>query len=466
MERKYYKYLENWLNNPLRKPLIIYGARQVGKTTLVRDLFAKDHFQKVIYIDFEIDNQERVYIKNHINPADIISYLSIKNNMTIDKDTLIIFDEVQECLPCLTSLKYFCQEYKDIPVIATGSMVRTKLGFMKRRNDQVVLDDEIEQINQDGNNNYMFPTGKVNVLNMTCLSFNEYLLNKNKALYKLLESSYLNKKPLDNEIHQLAMTTFYEYLAIGGMPEVVDVFFKTNSFLKARDTLKELYSRYLDDMSLFQVSNETLLRTKNVFNNIYKELNKENKNFKFSLIEKDKKYRDYFYAIKWLEISRIIYKSRQLKQRVTTPLQEDEDSLFRLYFSDMGLFSLQSGIGLETFLSDLKDNTLSGIFFENYVAVELENRNIPLFYWKGKTSSELEFLFEYKNEVVVIDVKKNKGSLDSLDKYRELNKKTLAIKVSANKYGYDNEKMLLTLPFYYLGFYLDENINDIKTETI
>ena len=79
MERKYYKYLENWLNNPLRKPLIIYGARQVGKTTLVRDLFAKDHFQKVIYIDFEIDNQERVYIKNHINPADIINYLSIKN---------------------------------------------------------------------------------------------------------------------------------------------------------------------------------------------------------------------------------------------------------------------------------------------------------------------------------------------------------------------------------------------------
>ena len=466
MVRKYYKYLENWLNNPLRKPLIIYGARQVGKTTLVRDLFAKDHFQKVIYIDFKIDNQERVYIKNHINPADIISYLSVKNNMTIDKDTLIIFDEVQECLPCLTSLKYFCQEYKDIPVIATGSMVRTKLGFMKRRNDQVALDNEIEQINQDGNNNYMFPTGKVNVLNMTCLSFNEYLLNKNKALYKLLESSYLNKTPLDNEIHQLAMATFYEYLAIGGMPEVVDVFFKTNSFLKARDTLKELYSRYLDDMSLFQVSNETLLRTKNVFNNIYKELNKENKNFKFSLIEKDKKYRDYFYAIKWLEISRIIYKSRQLKQRVTSPLQEDEDSLFRLYFSDMGLFSLQSGIGLETFLSDLKDNTLSGIFFENYVAVELENRNIPLFYWKGKTSSELEFLFEYKNEVVVIDAKKNKGSLDSLEKYRELNKKTLAIKVSANKYSYDNEKMLLTLPFYYLGFYLDENINDIKTETI
>lgn len=466
MVRKYYEYLENWLNSPLRKPLIIYGARQVGKTTLVRDLFAKDHFQKVIYVDFNIDNQERVYIKNHINPADIINYLSIKNNMTIDKDTLIIFDEVQECLPCLTSLKYFCQEYKDIPVIATGSMVRTKLGFMKRRNDQVVLDNEIEQINQDGNNNYMFPTGKVNVLNMTCLSFNEYLFNKNKSLYKLLESSYLNKTPLDNEIHQLAMTTFYEYLAIGGMPEVVDVFFKTNSFLKARDTLKELYSRYLDDMSLFQVSNETLLRTKNVFNNIYKELNKENKNFKFSLIEKDKKYRDYFYAIKWLEISRIIYKSRQLKQRVTTPLQEDEDSLFRLYFSDMGLFSLQSGIGLETFLSDLKDNTLSGIFFENYVAVELENRNIPLFYWKGKTSSELEFLFEYKNDVVVIDAKKNKGSLDSLDKYRELNKKTLAIKVSANKYGYDNEKMLLTLPFYYLGFYLDENINDIKTETI
>ena len=463
MERKYREYLDKWLVDPDRKPLIIYGPRQVGKTTLVYDMFAKDRFEKYIYIDFKVDNQERVYIKNHINPDLIINYLSVKNNMVIDKDTLLIFDEVQECLPCLTSLKYFCQRHRDIPVIVTGSMVRTKLGFMKRKNNQIVLDDEIRPENQDGNNNYMFPTGKVNILNMTCLSFNEYLFNRNKTLYNLLEASFKNSEPLDEGTHQLAMSIFYEYMLVGGMPEAVNVFLKTNSYLKVKNTLRELYSRYLDDMSLFQISNETLLRTKNVFNNIYIELNKENKNFKFSLIEKDKKYRDYFYAIKWLEIGRIIYKSNQLKQRVSAPLKEDDESLFRLYFSDMGLFSLQSGIGIETFLNGSdNNNALAGIFIENYVASELKNRNIPLFYWKGKTSSELEFLFEYKNEIVVVDAKKNKGSLDSVYKYREMNKTALAIKVSANKYGYNEENKILTLPFYLLGFFLDSNINDIK----
>lgn len=466
MERKYYKYLQNWLIDPLRKPLIIFGARQVGKTTLVKDIFAKDYFKKVIYIDFKIDNQERVYIKNHLKPDDILNYLSIKRDTTIDKDTLIIFDEVQECLPCLTSLKYFYQEHPDIPIIATGSMIRTKLGFMKRKNGQVILDSENESSNQDGNNNYMFPTGKVNILNMTCLSFNEYLMNRNKSLYQMLESSYKEKKSLDNETHLLALSIFYEYLAIGGMPEAVNVFLNTKSYLEAKKVLEELYSHYLEDMSLFQVSNETLLRTRNVFNNIYKELNKENKNFKFSLIEKDKKYRDYFYALNWLELGKIIYKSNQLKQKVTIPLLEDNDSLFRIYFADVGLFSLQSNIGFDAFLDNINNNSLSGIFFENYVATELKNRNIPLYYWKGKTSSELEFLFEYKNEIVVIDVKKNKRSLDSLYKYREMNKTSLAIKVSANKYGYNEDNKILTLPFYYFGFFLDENINDIKIESL
>ena len=462
MDRKYLKYFEEWIADPLRKPLIVYGARQVGKTTLIRDIFAPLHFKKIIYIDFKVDVDERVYIKNHINPKNILDYLSIKNDITIDEDTLLIFDEVQECLPCLTSLKYFCEKYRHIPVIVTGSMIRTKIGFMKRRNGQLILDPEIDPKNQDGNNNYMFPTGKVNILNMYCMSFNEYLFNRNRSLYNLIEVSFKEKKTLDDETHSLALSIVYEYLAIGGMPEAVDKYLTTRSFVQTRKTLRELYSRYIDDMVLFQISNETLLRTRNVFENIYKQLTKNNKNFKFSLIEKDKKYRDYYYALEWLELGKIVYKSKQLKQRVTVPLLEDDNSLFRIYFSDVGLFSLQSGVGLETFLDDLKNKTLSGIFFENFVAEELENRNINLFFWKGKTSSELEFVLDYKNVPTVIDVKKNKGSLDSLDKFREMNTKELAIKISANKYGYNEEKKLLTLPFYYVGFFLDENIEDIK----
>ena len=458
MERKYLKNLENWYNDPFRKPMLIYGARQVGKTTLIKNIFAEKYFDKVIYIDFKIDVDERIYIKNHVNAKDIINYLSIKNNMIIDKDTLIIFDEIQECMPCLTALKYFEQDYKEIPVIATGSMIRIKIHQIEYQGNNIKLDPEIESSNQDGNNNYMFPTGKIDSFEMYPMDFNEFLFNRNKTLYNYLKDSFNNKdKVLDNEMHNMAMNCVFEYMLVGGMPEIVDIFIKTNSYLRAKQNLVRLYNDYLNDMSLFQISQETIMRSKNVFNNIFKELNKENKNFKISEIEKGKRFRDYMYPLAWLSVGNIIYKSNQLKENVTYPLTNTEDSLFRVYLSDLGYFSLQSGLGAEHFSDDLKNNRLSGIFFENFVACELKSRGYNLFYWKGKSTSELEFVIQLDGKIVPIDVKKNKGSLDSLYKYRETNKNELAIKVSQNKYGYNENNKLVTLPFYYLGFYLDNN---------
>ena len=456
MDRKYLKNLENWYNDSFRKPMLIYGARQVGKTTLIKDIFANKYFKKVIYIDFKIDTNERIYIKNHINAKDIINYLSIRKNMVIDKDTLIIFDEIQECMPCLTALKYFAQDYKEIPVIATGSMIRIKMHQIEYQGNNIKFDHEIEPSNQDGNNNYMFPTGKIDSFEMYPMDFNEFLYNRNKTFYTyLIDSFNKDNKVLDNEMHNMAMNYVFEYMLVGGMPEIVDIYIKTNSYQRAKQNLIVLYNDYLNDMSLFQISKETIIRTKNVFNNIYKELNKENKNFKISEIEKGKRFRDYMYPLDWLNAGNIVYKSNQLKESVTYPLINDEDSLFRIYLSDLGYFSLQSGLGAENFLTDLKNNTLSGIFFENFVACELKSRGFNLFYWKGKSTSELEFVIQLDGKVIPVDVKKNKGSLDSLYKYRETNKNELAIKVSQNKYGYNDENKLLTLPFYYLGFYLE-----------
>lgn len=161
------------------------------------------------------------------------------------------------------------------------------------------------------------------------------------------------------------------------------------------------------------------------------------------------------FPLDWLEAGNIVYKSYQIKEYVSYPLSNEESSLFRIYLSDIGYFSLQSGIGAENFLVSTKDNTLSGIFFENFVACELKSRGIDLFYWKGKTSSELEFIIPNAGKIIPIDVKKNKGNLKSLEVYRTNNKNDLAIKISQNKYGYNADKKLLTLPFYFLGFYLD-----------
>ena len=148
--------------------------------------------------------------------------------------------------------------------------------------------------------------------------------------------------------------------------------------------------------------------------------------------------------------------SHQVKEHVSYLLSSEGGSLFRLYLPDCGLFVLQSEIYPETFLDPTKQNPLSGVFMENFAAEELTSRGHPLFYWKGKTSSELEFLIMDRGNIIPIDGKKNKGSLDSLEKYREHNRNDLAIKASANRYEYDEKNKLLALPFYYFPFYFDD----------
>lgn len=454
MERNAYQHLLNWLNDENRKPLIIYGQRQVGKTYLIKDMFAKNEFKKYIYIDFKEDNEIRKFIKNNVNADKIIQYLSLVKQIDIDSDTLIIFDEVQECMPALTSLKYFCQNNKEIPVIATGSMVRIKI--QAPEGNKFVTDLEIDPNNQDNTNSYMFPLGKVDEYIMHPLTFDEYLKASNKHLYDFVKEGYENKKAFSDEEHNLIMRQFYDYMIVGGMPEVVDTFLNTKSYLNARRTLKTIYDNYLNDMSLYQISNQTIMRTRKVFDNIYLQLNKENKNFKIASLEKGKRYRDYENPLSWLSLAGLVLESHMVKEKVTCPLSPDEEFLFRIYLPDTGLFAMQSMIAPETFIDSSKQNTLAGIFIENFAACELVARDFKLFYWKGKTSSELEFLIQDSGTIIPMDCKKNKGSLDSLYKYREHNSNNLAIKVSSNKYGYDERTKLLTLPFYYLSFYLEE----------
>ena len=454
MERKAYSFLLQWLKSPERKPLLVYGARQVGKTYLIKDLFAKRNFKKYIYIDFKADKDIRIFIKNHVKAEDIIRYLSLVKQMDIDENTLIIFDEVQECMPALTSLKYFCQDHREIPVIATGSMVRIRIHASEEK--QIPFDPEIEAENQDGLNNYMFPLGKIDELAMHPMTFDEWLMAVNPRIYDFVKQGYENKTVFSEEEHRLVMKEFYDYLIIGGMPEAVSLFAKSHDYRKARTALRNVYDNYLNDMSLYQISSQTIVRTKNVFDHIYLELAKENKNFKISSLEKGKRFRDYENPLSWLSLAGLILLSHQVKEHVSYPLTNEDGSLFRIYLPDCGLFALQSQIYPETFLDPAKQNALSGVFMENFAAEELAARDHPLFYWKGKTSSELEFLIMDRGDIIPIDCKKNKGSLDSLEKYREHNSNRLAIKVSANRYGYDESQQLLTLPFYYFPFYLDE----------
>ena len=441
MKRNALQKLIEWNNNKRKKPMIVWGARQVGKTYLVKDIFAQTYYKdNYIYIDCKIEDEVRDFCTKTANAKKIIEYISLLKGKQIDENTLLIFDEVQECPNIVSSLKYFCQDFRQIPVIATGSMVRIK------------IQRETHKRGSGNDGKFLFPVGKINQITIYPMTFDEFLMNSNSMLYDTIKKAYENKTPLDMSIHELAMEQVYKYLLVGGMPEAVEAYIDGENLFESRELLKVLYDNYLSDMELYQASPEAILRSRTLFTNIFNELNKESKNFSPGLIEEKSKTRDYATSIQWLTMAHIVNQSFQLKEHITMPLMPDNESNFRLFLGDIGMFSYQSGINASSFISSKRDNTLSGIFFENFVANELIAKEHKLFYWKGRSSAELEFIVESNNKLYPIDVKKGKGTLNSLEKFANHNKFEYAIKVSKNNYGYNSERKLLTIPFYFISF--------------
>lgn len=441
MERIALQKLIDWDKDKRKKPLIVWGARQVGKTYLVKEIFAETYYKNnYIYIDCKKEDEIREFCSETANAEKIIEYISLRKGKQINEKTLLIFDEVQECPNIISSLKYFCQDYREIPVIATGSMVRIK------------LQRETHKRGPNENDKFLFPVGKINQITVYSMTFDEFLMNSNKILYNAIKKAYEDKQPLDSQIHELALEQVYKYLLIGGMPEAVEAYIEDNNLLESREILKVLYDNYLADMELYQASQEAVLRSRVLFQNIYRELNKESKNFSPGLIEEKSKTRDFATSIQWLTMTHIVNQSFQLKEHITMPLIPDSESNFRLFLGDIGMFSYQSGINAASFISSERENTLSGIFFENFVANELIAKEHKLFYWRGKSSAELEFIIESDNKLYPIDVKKGRGTLNSLEKFSNHNKFEYAIKVSKNNYGYNPEQKLLTVPFYFIPF--------------
>ena len=421
--------LENWLNCKRRKPLVMWGARQVGKTILIQN-FLEEHFKDYVYIDLVKNKRARDFFRTTVDPSMHLRFIEAEFGKKISEECPLVFDEAQNCLTVLTSLKYYCQDYNNLPVILIGSLVRLSLNRSKEKD------------------NLLYPVGKIHSLNLYPLTFEEYLLNANPYLLEQIQKAYRNKEALLDYEHKLAMDLLHEYLAVGGMPEVVDTFLKEKSYVDASAVLKEIYENYLADMELYNISDIQILRTRNIYLNIFSQLNKENKNFKITQVEKGKNNRDYFDAYEWLDLSHIVYRSKNVSGKVNIPIQQENEGLFRLYLADEGMFTYQAKAKQSDFFVENNRNTLSGVFYESYVADELVSKGIPLYYWTGKQGHEFEFVVENNSKIIAIDVKKNKGKLNSLKDFRNTNGKNTIIKISSNNFGYDSNQDILTLPLY------------------
>ena len=226
MYRNAIRTLEKWNNSARRKPMIVWGARQVGKTYLVRDIFAETYYRdNYLYIDFRLETDIRDYCEKHVSAKEIVELIAAVKNKRITEHTLLIFDEIQECPGIITALKYFCQDMREIPVIATGSMVRTRLQRLNRKRG--VSKGEP----------FLFPVGNINQVTVFPMTFDEFLINSNRLLFDKICNAYSQKEPLPDAVHKLALNEVYRYLLVGGMPDAVQTFLDTGSYLESREVL-------------------------------------------------------------------------------------------------------------------------------------------------------------------------------------------------------------------------------------
>ena len=438
------KDLIKWKNNKKRKPLLLYGARQVGKTYLVKK-FGEEYFENMIYVNFETNEIVSKMIDENIEPDNIIKNLEIAFNQKIDKDkTLIFFDEIQENPRALTSLKYFCEDASDYHIIGAGSLLGVHI---KRKK-------------------YSFPVGKVDMLTIYPLSFDEFLINTgNNLLMETIKECYKENKKLDSLNHQKSLELYEDYLVVGGMPEVVQEYIDSKSLISAVDIQSEIINSYRSDITKYSSYGDAnkIIAT---YNSIPNQLAKDNKKFQYKLVQKGGTSTIFGESINWLENAGLVYKCIKTNIGVPVTMYEELDS-FKLYMNDSGLLTNLSKFPLYLIKNhDAANDLMIGMLTENYVASSLNYNGLNLNYWHNQSQSEVDFILQSNNGLIIpLEVKANNHTKSkSLNNYiNEYNPK-YAIRVSAKNFGFNNN--IKSVPLYATFCITKENLDDEIIEII
>lgn len=425
MKRRIEAGLLNWKNQKDRKPLIVYGARQVGKTYSIIS-FGKNNYADYAYFNFEANEELKSIFDRNLEPSRIVLELGAVLGRRISEHTLIIFDEIQAAPKALTSLKYFYEQAPEYHIIAAGSL----LG--------VALERE----------NYSFPVGKVNSINMYPMDFYEFLMaTGNEALADIIEAGYRDDTPLSEQLHSRALELYRAYLVVGGMPEVVREYVETNDYRMVRVKQAEIINNYTADMAKYATKNEAV-RHVATYNSIPSQLARENKKFQYRLIGSNARSREYEGSIDWLYKAGVGLKCEKVNAG-KVPLEFYKDiTSFKIYFSDVGLLAAKAMIPVETILSDINfDGEAKGAVTENYLAVQLACREHNLYYWESNSTAELDFVIMYGNGILPIECKANiHVKAKSLEIFKKKYDIVQSVRVSAKNFGMENG--IKSVPLY------------------
>lgn len=424
MKRNIEQQLIYWKNKKRRKPLIIHGARQVGKTYIIK-AFGEKYFDNILYLNFEIDRKVVKDFEENISPSFLLHRLEIYFKQKIDPErTLIFFDEIQACERALTSLKYFLEDVPQYHVIAAGSLLGVALNREK----------------------YSFPVGKVEQHNMYPMTFEEFLRALHEdMLAEEIRSCYTQKKKMDYILHEKAMQLYREYLIVGGMPEAVDVYIEEKSLMEAIEVQHEILDAYVADMAKYATPTETT-KIMACFDSIPAQLAKDNKKFQYKVVAQGGKASLFGASIDWLQAAGIVTKCEKVEHGIH-PLEIYKNlASFKLYMSDVGLLSAKAGVTSYDIISG-NEHIFIGALTENYIANVLEQNGYKLYYWTSGGNAEVDFILEKENRVIPVEVKAREHVKSrSLSVYQNSYKTSDIIRISGKNFGFENN--IISLPLY------------------
>lgn len=384
MKRDIYNKLIEWKTSARRKPLMLKGARQTGKTYILKE-FGNKEYENLFCFNFEEDPKLAGFFSDNLNPKNVVENLSTYADKKIRQGVdLIFFDEIQSSNDAINSLKYFEEQANEFHVVAAGSLLGVKLSVPKS-----------------------FPVGKVNFLDIYPMTFLEFLDAVGKSEYRNMLEKLDKIQPLPEPLHEELINLLKKYYYVGGMPEAVRYYSGQNDFFEIKQIHKEIVNSYILDFAK-HASPSNIPKLTDIWNSIPPQLARENKKFVFSAIKKSARGRDYEDALLWLDHSGLIQRSFLLSA-CKSPLQGYFDrGSFKVYLADVGLLGSMSNVSTSVLSQgNALFNEFGGAFVENYVAEQLTaTLGTNLCYWKNETGiAEVDFILEKDGIVYPLEVK-------------------------------------------------------------
>ena len=430
MKRSITQMLVEWKAAKNRMPLLVHGARQVGKTYSIRE-FGKSSYRNTAYVNLETDPIAGTWFDDNIDPVRIVMLLEASTKMrVVPEETLIVFDEIQSCERALTSLKYFNENSPQYHVVAAGSL----LGVAIKREK------------------YSFPVGNVDSKTMHPFTFEEFLwaLDEEK-LSEEINAGFMSNSPLHISLHKKAMDLYKVYLITGGMPASILEYVNTGSFVMVPEVQNRIMNDYIADMAKYASVSESV-KIRAAYNSIPAQLAKENRKFQYKVIQKGGSSSIFGEAIDWLETAKVVNKCHNLTNP-EVPLDVYKDfTSFKLYMSDTGLLTMASRTPQEIILNlGEEDNRFLGAIAENYVAQHFTAKDKSLLYWRNDSKiggqAEIDFVLQEGANIVPVEVKAGERVTSrSLGVFVQKFKPAYSIRISGRNFGFENG--IKSVPLY------------------